>query len=145
MTRGFISPPTTSRYLYVGGLFVVLAAVELMRGWTPGPRATGVLAATVAAVAVSNVAAYRDGGLDGLRRCERKGPVSDMAAHSEAIKEDLEQKPARTVAEAASRIEALTGIRRKPSQVRKFLKGLGLKFQRVRAIPVPPKKVSAST
>jgi transposase len=106
-------------------------------------------AATVAGLGRATVqryvAAYRDGGLDGLRRCERKGPVSDMAAYSEAIKKDLEQKPARTVAEAASRIEALTGIRRKPSQVRKFLKGLGLKFQRVRAIPVPPKKVSRST
>ena len=91
------------------------------------------------------VVAYRDGGLDGLRRWNKKGPVSDMAAHSEAIKKDLQERPARTVAEAASRIEALTGIRRKPSQVRKFLKGLGLKFQRVRAIPVPPKKVSPST
>jgi hypothetical protein len=34
----------------------------------------------------------------------------------------------------------LTGLRRGPSQVRKFLKDLGLKFQRVRMIPVPPTK-----
>lgn len=91
------------------------------------------------------VAAYRDGGLDGLRRWEVKGPVSDLAAHREAIRQEFERLPARTIAEAASRIEALAGIRRQPSQVRQFLKGLGLKCQRVRSVPVPPKKASPST
>ena len=91
------------------------------------------------------VAAFRDGGLDGLRRCDRVGPVSDLAAHADAIKAEFTRQPARTVAEAAERIEALTGIRRQPSQTRKFLKGPGLKFQRVRAVPVPPKKLSRST
>ena len=91
------------------------------------------------------VAAYRDGGLDGLRRWDVKGPVSDLAAHAEAIRQEFTQKPARTVAEAAQRIETLTGIRRQPSQTRHFLKGLGLKCQRVRAIPVPPKRRSRST
>jgi transposase len=86
------------------------------------------------------LAAYRDGGLDGLRRWDVTGPVSDLAAHQEAIRQDLSAKPARTIAEAAERIEQLTGIRRQPTQVRKFLRGLGLKYQRVRAIPVPPKK-----
>lgn len=90
------------------------------------------------------VAAYRDGGLDGLRRWEVKGPVSDLAAHKEAIRQEFERQPARTVAEAAQRIEDLTGIRRQPSQTRHFLKGLGLKCQRVRAIPVPPKKLLRS-
>jgi transposase len=91
------------------------------------------------------VAAFRDGGLDGLRRCDREGPVSALAAHADAIKAEFTRRPARTVAEAAERIEALTGIRRQPSQTRKFLKGLGLKFQRVRAVPVPPRKLSRST
>ena len=86
------------------------------------------------------VAAFRDGGLDGLRRWGVKGPVSDLAAHREAIREEFTRQPARSIAEACGRIESLTGIRRQPSQVRKFLKGMGLKFQRVRAIPVPPKK-----
>jgi transposase len=91
------------------------------------------------------VAAYRDGGLDGLRRWDVKGPVSDLAAHAEAIRQELTRQPVRTVAEAASRVEALTGISRRPSQTRNFLKGLGLKCQRVRAIPVPPKRLSRST
>jgi transposase len=91
------------------------------------------------------VAAFRQGGLDGLRAWGVHGPVSDLAAHQARIREDLTRQPARSIAEACERIETLTGLRRRPSQVRKFLKGLGLKFQRVRAIPVPPKKVSTST
>ena len=106
-------------------------------------------AAEVACLARSSVqryvAAFREGGLDGLRRCDRQGPVSDLAAHEEAIKAERARQPARTVAEAASRIEALTGVRRGLSQTRKLMRGLGLKCQRVRAVPVPPKKLSTST
>ena len=35
------------------------------------------------------------------------------------------------MAEACDRIFRLTGLRRSPSQVRKFLKDMGLKFQRI--------------
>jgi transposase len=86
------------------------------------------------------VAAFRDGGLDGLRRWGVTGPVSDLSAHGEAIRESFTRQPARTIAEACERLEQLTGLRRQPTQVRKFLKAMGLKWQRVRAIPVPPKK-----
>jgi transposase len=61
------------------------------------------------------------------------------------IRSSFEQQPVRTVAEACERIFQLTGLRRGPSQVRKFLKELGLKFQRVRMIPVPPQKTWPST
>ena len=91
------------------------------------------------------VAAYRDGGLDGLRRWDPNRPESEMAAYRELIRESFEKQPVHTVAEACERIFQLTGLRRGPSQVRKFLKGLGLKFQRVRVIPVPPKKTWPST
>jgi transposase len=91
------------------------------------------------------VAAFRDGGLDGLRAWGVTGPVSDLAAHAEALKAEFTHRPVRSTAEACDRIEQLTGIRRQPTQVRKFLKGLGLKWQRVRAIPVPPKKLSTNT
>jgi transposase len=91
------------------------------------------------------VAAFRDGGLDGLRQWNVNRPVSEMAAYRELIRESFEKHPVCTVAEAAERIFQLTGLRRGPSQVRKFLKDLGLKFQRVRMIPVPPKKTWPST
>lgn len=91
------------------------------------------------------VAAYRDGGLDGLRQWDVVGPVTDLAAHTEAIRASLTTTPVRTVAEACDRIETLTGIRRRPTQVRVFLAGLGFRWRRVRAIPVPPKKTYRTT
>jgi transposase len=91
------------------------------------------------------VVAFRDGGLDGLRRWDPNRPESEMAAYRELIRESFEKQPVHTVAEACERIFQLTGLRRGPSQVRKFLKDLGLKFQRVRVIPVPPKKTWPST
>lgn len=91
------------------------------------------------------VAAYRDGGLDGLRQWNVHGPVSELAAYRDVIQAAFEQQPATTVAEACDRIHRLTGLRRGPTQVRQFLKALGMKWQRIRAIPVPPKKTWPST
>lgn len=92
-----------------------------------------------------DIVAFREGGLDGLRRENHNRPVSEMAAYRELIRESFQKQPARTVAEAGERIFQLTGLRRGPSQVRKFLKDLGLKWQCVRAIPVPPKKTWPNT
>lgn len=86
------------------------------------------------------VAAYRDGGLEGLRRWDVVGPVSELADYEDVIRESLVAVPARTVAEACDRIEKLTGLRRKHTQVRKFLVALGFSWRRARAVPVPPKK-----
>ena len=68
-----------------------------------------------------------------------------MVAYRELIRESFEKQPARTMAEACERIFQLTGLRRGPSQVRKFLKDMGLKFHRVRPVPVPPQKTWPST
>lgn len=91
------------------------------------------------------VSAFRDGGLDGLRRWDPNRPESELATFRELIEASFEKQPARTVAEAGERIFQLTGLRRGPSQTRKFLKGLGLKFQRVHMVPVPPKKTWQNT
>jgi transposase len=91
------------------------------------------------------VVAFREGGLNGLRQWNPNRPVSEMAAYRELIRESFEKQPVSTVAEAGERIFQLTGLRRGPTQVRTFLKDLGLKWQRVRAIPVPPKKTWPST
>jgi transposase len=91
------------------------------------------------------VAAFRDGGLDGLRRWDVKGQVSELAAYRDLIRESFETSPVRTIAEACDRISQRTGLRRGPSQVRKCLKDLGLKWRFVRALPVPPNKTWPST
>src|SRR5271156_5545189 len=89
------------------------------------------------------VAAFRAGGLERLRSCNPHRPQSEMAAYRDLIRASFEKQPVHTIAQACDRIFELTGLRRGPSQVRKFLKDMGLKFHRVRAIPVPPKKTLA--
>ena len=102
-------------------------------------RAT-VSRATVSRATVQRcLAAYRKAGLDGLRRWGVVGPVRALAAHAETIKAALVQQPARTVAEAAQRVEQLSGLRRGNSQTRVFLQSLGFRWKRTRAVPVPPK------
>ena len=91
------------------------------------------------ATAKRYVLAYRDGGLDGLRRCDRPIPTSALGDHAEAIRQSLTSTPVRTVAEAADRIAHLTGLRRGLTQTRTFLAGLGFRWQRTRSVPVPPK------
>jgi transposase len=116
--------------------------------WLLHCKVTRANAATIAGLGRATVqryvAAYRDGGLDGLRQWDVTGPVSDLAAHTAAIKDSLTTAPVRTVAEAGDRIATLTGLRRGPTQVRRFLAGLGFRWQRIRAIPVPPKKTCPS-
>jgi transposase len=92
-----------------------------------------------------SVAAFREGGLDGLRQWNVQHRSSEMAAYRDLIRESFAKQPVRTIAEASERIYQLTGLRRGPSQVRKFLKDLGLKWQSVRPLPVPPKKTWPST
>ena len=102
-------------------------------------------AAKIVGVAVSSVqrdvSLYRRSGLEVLRTSGREyQPTSELARHQDQIRKSLEQQPARTIAEACQRIKDLTGVERQPTPVRQFLKGLGLKWPCVRAIPVPPKK-----
>ena len=67
-----------------------------------------------------HVAAYRDGGLHGLRQWDVTGPVSDLAAFTDAIGASLTAAPVRTAAEACDRIEQLTGLRREPTAAARF-------------------------
>ena len=117
--------------------------------WLLHNGATRQYAAQIAGVSRATVqrcvAVFREAGLDGLRRWIPNRPESDMASYRELIRESFEKQPVHTVAEACERIFQLTGLRRGPSQVRKFLKDMGLKFLRVRPIPVPPKKPWPST
>jgi len=82
--------------------------------WSVHTGLTRLQAGEVAGVGRATVqrylAAYRDGGLDGLRQWGVVGPVSELAKHAEAIKASLTENPVRTVAEAADRIQQLTGL-----------------------------------
>jgi transposase len=100
-------------------------------------------AATLAGVSRSSVQRYLtdylEGGLDLIRRCPHKGSVSQLDQQQASLEEYFDKHPPHTVKEAQHVIEQRTGIRRGKTQVRRFLKRLGLKPRKACAIPVPPK------
>jgi len=78
---------------------------------------------------------YQEGGVERLKQTDWDGPASELSDHRQAIEEHFRKNPPRSTAQAAAAIERLTGIRRGPIQVRKFLKGIGLKFRGLGMIP----------
>jgi transposase len=78
---------------------------------------------------------YQEGGIERLKRTDWDGPTSELADHLQAIEEHFRNNPPRSTAQAAADIERLTGVRRGLTQVRKFLKGMGLKFRKLGMIP----------
>ena len=84
---------------------------------------------------------YLAQGLAGIRSCGWKGQPSALTPHQAAIEAEFRERPPHTAHEAARRIEAMTGVKRQASRVRKFMKeSLGMKCLKVAAMPVPPKK-----
>lgn len=71
------------------------------------------------------VALYRQGGLKALRESKwGKSSTSELMEHRDSLEESFRQNPPHTVAEACQRIKDETGIERRPTQVRAFLKKL---------------------
>jgi len=83
---------------------------------------------------------YQQGGLPEVRQFHWKVRPSALAGRQADVQADLEQHPPHTVQEACERIEALTGVRRRPTRVRQFLRQtLGMRWRKVAAVPLPPK------
>ena len=79
--------------------------------------------------------AYVQGGIEKLKQIEHYRPQSQLCAHRSTIEAAFRENPPATVAEAAARIQELTGISRQPTQVRQFLRSLGMKPRKVGMIP----------
>lgn len=81
------------------------------------------------------------GRLQAVRQFHWHKPGSALDGYRKTLEEEFRERPPHTVDEACERIEKITGIRRKKSQVRKFLRQtLGLCWRKTAAIPIPPKK-----
>jgi transposase len=80
------------------------------------------LAGVSDATADRYVALYRQGGLGALRQFRWRKPHSALRDHQQSLEESFPNNPPHTVAEACQRIKDETGIERKPTQVRAFLK-----------------------
>jgi transposase len=78
---------------------------------------------------------FQEGGIERLKRIDWDGTESELDEHREALEEHFRNNPPRSTAQAAADIERLTGVRRGPTQVRRFLKDLGLSYRKVGMIP----------
>ena len=85
---------------------------------------------------------YETQGLAALEKNSRYRPSSDLDAYKELIREDLLKRPAATASEASERIQKLTGLKRCPTQIRQFMRRLGLKPIKVAAIPAKANQVA---
>ena len=74
-------------------------------------------------------------GLEGLKLLNYKGQPSQLHPYSQVIKESFNENPVSTIQEARERIIVLTGLERSPTQIRLFLKKLGLKYLKTGNIP----------
>jgi transposase len=74
-------------------------------------------------------------GVEALKQLSFHRPQSALQGHRETIAAHLREHPPQTIKEAIVGLETLTGIRRSPTQVRRFLKQLGLKCLKVGLLP----------
>ena len=78
---------------------------------------------------------YQEGGIEKLKEIKFYQPKSDLENHQQTIREYFEKNPPLSIKEAVAKIEELTGIKRSETQVRKFLKKLGMQCLKVGHIP----------
>ena len=78
---------------------------------------------------------YEEGGLEKLKEIRFYRPKSELENHQETIQEYFEKNPPLSIKEAVAKIEDLTGIKRSETQVRKFLKRIGMQCLKVGYVP----------
>jgi len=78
---------------------------------------------------------YNEGGVDELRKINFNRPQSELVAYKDSIEKYFIEHPPCSISEAAAIIKELTGIERKETQVRKFLKSIGFRCLQVGVVP----------
>jgi transposase len=78
---------------------------------------------------------YQDGGIEKLKELRCYRPRSELMHHKATLEEHFRSHPVASIQEAIAVIEELTGIRRNPTQTRKFLKSIGMHRLKVGTIP----------
>lgn len=94
-------------------------------------RLAGVCATTL----TSYVRAYREGGIEALKRLKFNRPRSALDDHRDTLEACFRKHPPASANEAIAMIEELTGLKRSPERVRKFLKRIGMKLRKTGMIP----------
>lgn len=80
---------------------------------------------------------YNEGGIERLKRFDAGGSRGALDEHVETIRDYFAKYPPHTLADAAEKIEELTGVRRGTTQVAEFLRRNG--FRRIKVGSMPAK------
>jgi len=78
---------------------------------------------------------YQSGGVEELRKIKFNRPQSQLMAFKDRLETYFTNNPPASISEAAAKIRELTGIERKETQVRKFMKSLGFRCLHVGVVP----------
>ena len=78
---------------------------------------------------------FLQGGLERVEENRYQGSPSALNAHAESVKASFAKQPPATIAEARDRIAKLTGIVRSETQVRAFLKRIGMRRVKLGGVP----------
>ena len=113
--------------------------------WLKAQGETHVRIAVLASVGRATVQRVLDlfwkEGLEAVRKMNWHQPTSALQSHRQTLEDSFREQPPHTIGEACDRIFQLTGVRRQETQVHRFLREtLRLRWRKVSAVPVPPKK-----
>ena len=75
--------------------------------------------------------AYAEGGIEALKVRKVHRPQSELLRHRETLESYFRQHPPCNIRDAMARIEELTAVKRGMTQVRQFIKMLGLRYSSV--------------
>jgi transposase len=78
---------------------------------------------------------YQEGGIEGLKQLNYPGQVSELLGYAPSLEEEFKTRPPRSTSQAQATIEKLTGVKRSPTQIREFMKRLGLRCRKVGYVP----------
>ncbi len=81
------------------------------------------------------VRCYNQQGLAGLKVVGYRGPTSSLDEHQVSLQESFQQQPPVSSNQALARIKELTGIERSPTQVRTWMKKIGMKYRKTGQVP----------
>jgi transposase len=78
---------------------------------------------------------FAKGGVEALKQLPFHRPHSELDEFRGTVEAHFRREPPSSVAEAQATIARLTGINRGPTQVRQFLRRMGMKVRKVVAVP----------
>jgi len=94
-------------------------------------RLTGICSNTLR----SYLRLFRSGGVDKVMELKFYAPTSELEQHRHRLEVHFRQHPPATIKEAMANIQELTGLKRSPGAVGRFLNSLGMAPRKVGSIP----------